>query len=1428
MDKTEEEKNKIMNKELLTQYIKLFSNNDNLEEELEIRFGTKGIKKISRNNFDNVIQYLKSKDFSFIEKTETLKIQPETLNKGVYRLSNVRFEINGIHNIQKYCKSNSLNKEGTDSLLDNIKIQQKKPKYINNNKMMPINFNNMNFRVSYQEEKQLNVREGFVNQIINDWNNLKKVYRYIVRYSYQLTNNIRVDLSIVKSSSKNEKGYLQPTYKILDSNVFNNVENYEIELEVIKPKYSITNIEKIIENEIKTHIKYILSGLQETNYPVSYDEIKEVSKEYYKLIYGTLESYRYLKPNNFIGPSSISLELKHIQNNSNYTNIPNIRTNYCITDKADGLRKLLFINSKGKIYLINTMMEVQFTGQLCKNKELFNSLLDGEHILYNKNKQFINLYAIFDIYFINGVDKRDLKFIKSTTIEEDLTLYRHYLMKQFVDILELEQIATGGTQLQIKKKNFYININDKSIFDKCYELLEKMDNNMFEYETDGIIFTPINLGVGFNDNNDKVFNYKRTWIYSLKWKPVEYNSVDFLVSTKKTSNNEEIISNLFETGVNVNTTDTIKQFKTLVLRVGYNDKIHGYINPCSMIINDEMPEFNIDSKGEYKPVPFYPTNPTDNNAHICNILLKGPNNAMLTEDETESFEDNTIVEFRYDINALTGWKWIPIRVRYDKTAEFRAGIKNYGNAYHVANSVWNSIHNPITKEMLITGRKIPNIEDDDVYYNRSGVSLTRPLRDFHNLYVKRKLINSVSNKGDILYDLAVGKAGDLSKWIQAELSFVFGVDVARDNIENKLDGACARYLNYKKENKIMPDALFVNANSSLNIKDKTAAYTEKGKNIIDAVFGVGSNDETILGKGVSKHYGIGRDGFNIVSCQFALHYFFENKNTLHNFLRNVSDGCKVGGYFIGTCYDGKEIFKKLKNKKQNESIIGMKEEHKLYEIIKKYDNDEFKNNETSIGYRIDVYQETINKVFKEYLVNFDYLTQLLESYGFVLLNKEEYKKIGMPNSSGSFRDLYNNMKKEIIKDKTKTLKNEIGRALELDNEIKQKTLSYLNRYFIYKKINNVDTKNIMEDVYGIKDTVLTYQEKPEEKEQEKPEEKEEEEKEEEKTGYIPGLVRPPVAPIEEETKLPYIPESSIDKLKKHNLSIIVPFRDQPLLRAIEGQDRLEHKKEFIEHMKEYIPKLKEKGKEYGLDLNVHIHFAIQSEDGRKFNRGALLNSGYMEEKKKYNPDTVIFHDVDLLPTESMLDKYVKPLGEGKIARHLVHKWGRYGEAGYSNFGGITLFNSKYFEKINGYPNYFEGWGGEDDALRNRIVKLEKLENKDEALTKVIEYPELRSDAYIDLENISSIKEKRKILKKDEILDNKIKKENLNLDKIVYKVAGLTNSSSFGKLYKIIESKEENNIEENIYEINENMRDYEVIKSKYIKPKKIKVVKQSKL
>lgn len=39
------------------------------------------------------------------------------------------------------------------------------------------------------------------------------------------------------------------------------------------------------------------------------------------------------------------------------------------------------------------------------------------------------------------------------------------------------------------------------------------------------------------------------------------------------------------------------------------------------------------------------------------------------------------------------------------------------------------------------------------------------------------------------------------------------------------------------------------------------------------------------------------------------------------------------------------------------------------------------------------------------------------------------------------------------------------------------------------------------------------------------------------------------------------------------------------------------------------------------------------------------------------------------------------------------------------FGGVSGLTVEQFRKINGFPNAFWGWGGEDDDLWNRWVDV---------------------------------------------------------------------------------------------------------------------------
>ena len=1056
--------------------------NSKINNELEVRFGTKGNQYLTRNDYDNAISKLKS--LGFVTKNPDgrylLRIQNEYLDpSGRFKDSPIRTEIEGFTVIQDYCKNNDIKAILRNSSFG-IAFVKKSKFFYNDTPLNPAEFQDYNFRVSFQIEENISQSDGRVKAIINSWERSKKTFRYINRVTFAHNDYpINVDISIVKGSYS-EPGKDSRFYTTQESGVFNNREIYEIELEVdnnkIGPKTDFNNPQSI-QVAIRKVIKFILSGLQSSNFPVSYPELRNVGDQYLRIIKGSdsdLNLHRNfkgrgeIKSKNFIGPNSYTLQIENIAKINDNSNFPNIRKGYTVTDKADGERNMLIISSNGKIYLMNTNMKISYTGAQTLKKEYFNTIIDGEIIACDKNGKFINLYAAFDIYFIAGKDVRTYGFVQVNPQEKAEKL-RLPLLKALVRNLEAVRSdkQEESSPLRITCKRFYPANPEDNIFAGCNFILKQDERGDFEYNTDGLIFTPASLGVGGSKPGEAGPLSKKTWDYSFKWKPPKYNTIDFLVKTKKTPTGSDLVTPLFQSGLSARSFDQIDEYKTLLLCVGFDQKIHGYLNPCQDVIDDNLPDFrnkNVDNEDTYKKAVFMPTNPPDPTAGVCHIMLKKDEtgvNQMFTE-EGEVFSDDTIVEFAYDFSREGLWRWIPLRVRYDKTTEYKNGAPNYGNAFHVADSNWRSIHNPISPEMIGTGANIPEeITNDDVYYNVIKKSnIVRGLRDFHNLYVKNKLIRSVSKKGDTLIDYACGKGGDFPKWIASNLSFVFGIDYSKDNLENRVDGACVRFLNFRKDFRNIPYALFVNGNSSQNIASGAAMLNDRAIQITKAVFGHGTRDPSILGAGVARQWGKGADGFNISSCQFALHYFFESQKTLYSYMRNLAECTKIGGYFIGTCYDGKLVYQMLRGKSLGESVQIYDGETKIWEVKKDYNYETFEDNITSVGYKIEVYQESINKLIPEYLVNFDFLNRLMTNYGFELVGREVAQNLGLPEGSGLFSELFNEMLEEIKKNKFK--KNDYGQASEM-NAFERK-ISFLNRYFVYKKLRTVNAEKVVNEM----------------------------------------------------------------------------------------------------------------------------------------------------------------------------------------------------------------------------------------------------------------------------------------------------------------------------------------------------------------------------
>jgi hypothetical protein len=1096
--------------------------------EMEVKFGTRGIRRITKNDYDNVVKKIYSMGFitNNPEGTYSLKIQPEFLDikSGTYKIARdfdrLRIEINGMNDIQDYCRNGNIQKLFDTRMSNIVTIMKKNDVIYDDEPVQAAEFNDFNFRVTYKNEETISSNSKIGKELISNWDKSKKQFRYINRVSFLNPKfPFRIDLSIVRSSTKDIRGQLIKTYNVTESNVFNNPESYEIEIEVINDfaKQKYRNAEELVV-DLQKVAKFVLCGLQKTNFPISYSEQKDAITSYMKVVHEADAKKRgqeYVPkdrayPNDFIGPSSKTLQVKNIAAVNPDMVIPNITVpfSYCVTDKADGERHLMLINNRGKIFLINTQMDVIFTGARTEEQRCFNSILDGELILHDKNGVFINTFAVFDIYIASFTDLRARPFIEVPYKNKKIFNERCRLpvLKEFIRILQpmsvmakredeskgsISGLLSGSEQnrspINIITKNFYpafdrsasssSNSRDEedkivfpekyNIFEACNFILQRIADNLYDYTTDGLIFTPTLLGVGGNTVLEAGPLKKTRWDYSFKWKPPKFNTIDFLVTIKKGPDNLDIVTPIFENGMNMHQSTQFNQYKTLILQVGFDEKKHGYINPCQDILDDKLPEVSTEENEEtYKRRQFFPSDPFDAKAGLCNIMLSidDTGNPQMFTEEREVINDETVVEFRYDLSREGLWKWIPLRVRYDKTTEFKNG-KLSCNDYNTANDNWYSIHNPITEKMIATGQDIPEeILSDDIYYNRvTSEKQTMGLRDFHNLFVKKILIRNASRNGNILIDFACGQGGDLPKWIAANLSFVFGIDIMKNNIENRVSGACARYLNYRKEFQNMPYALFVCGNSALNIRSGRAMSTDKGNSITQSVFGLNALDKN-LGPAVKRQYAKGENGFDISSCQFAIHYMFENKHTFYNFMRNVAECTKEGGYFIGTCFDGKTIFSRLRSRAQGDGDVIYNNEKKVWSLTKDYDAVSFEDNISSLGYKISVYQESINQTIPEYLVNFDFLVETMSNYGFRLLPRDDAKKIGIPEGSGMFVEMYNKMMDDIRRNPK--LEKEYGMApLMTDYE---KRISFLNRYFIFQKIatRNVEklTRSILENV----------------------------------------------------------------------------------------------------------------------------------------------------------------------------------------------------------------------------------------------------------------------------------------------------------------------------------------------------------------------------
>ena len=1047
----------------------------NRTHELEVTFNKEG--GMDADSFLKIIRRLKERGFEEVNPNSDEKL-------NILCESGLRFTMNSFEDIQDYCNDNKLNDKGWLAIVKK-KIEKRGPE---DKFRDTVDINEYGIRIKTREENDRGNSDAAalhqdVEKAFEGWANLNKAFRLIKRWSFK-KNGVQFDLSMVRSTSSGRAGY--NWVKTFNEEKFaRNPPAYEIEVELLRE--DLTDTEKttidatssreqrdketmgVYLNRLISGIGEVLRGIQQNSILIQRSTKRSVISEYLKVaeLPTATPEFRGVKPR--------TLLLEHMRSERT-DGQPNIRDGYNVTDKADGLRVHAFINSEGDLYMIDMALNVYATG--LRQKACANSLLDGEWVTRRKGEEMVtedgvvvhkpgrstNLLLLFDVYYLNKNKVWNLPFYEKPKEGRAEEGTRHAALAKFIKEWGTEpEITIKGYEgkrallLDVSAKKFFFGSKDdelsifKVINDQAFP-----HNEGRVYHTDGLIFTPNALPLPAKPNS--------AFMEQLKWKPADENTIDFLVMIEKEFKEDKV-----HYGKNPTTDlEPLHGYKRLVLYVSSReDEIMN--DPRKAVLAKRWTKEK-GKRGGYRAVEFSPMNYIDTLASTSyreREVDELQNMDYVTSELGEIIQDGSIVEMRYEPSNEPGWRWIPMRVRHDKTEKFRKAAGGIGNAVKgtmnaefVANETWNSIYEPITPSMIRKGTEVPeeaeiealvkarqNIPRKMVYSGQRKITALsetymRPMRDFHNDWIKYQvLLKSVlggEKKKKVLIDMACGKGGDLHKWEKLMPRFVLGIDYAMIDILDKNNGAYNRMLKdiLKLGRANVPDIVFVAGDVTTPIITGEAGRTEEEKKMLRTLFG--QNTGGGVAPYVDELAGVLQNKADVISCMFALHYFFKDKTTFDGFLRNVADCLKVGGYFVGCCFDGGSVFELLREVKTGDSHVGKQGEETIWTIRKDYEGTELPTTDDGFGKAITVEFASIGLPHQEYLMPWDLLVAKMDTIGCELV-KDPVNELGLKTSTNLFSASY-----EMTKDRKY--------GLEKFPAIQQ--FSFMNRWFIFKRVTD--------------------------------------------------------------------------------------------------------------------------------------------------------------------------------------------------------------------------------------------------------------------------------------------------------------------------------------------------------------------------------------
>jgi hypothetical protein len=441
-----------------------------------------------------------------------------------------------------------------------------------------------------------------------------------------------------------EVGYLDLTEATeinLDTN-YSSPTKYEVELEIESTKFSPDN-QKIVKWYNK-----ILELIQDTNLIYTNTEKEKLYKYVAdklhlpseKITYSLVAEARDLKMEDMVYGGIVG----------------NTETEYCVTHKADGVRKWMVFTPSGVWALMPGTPSLSLFYRCTEKKDMDGNpsffcpydagyIFDGELIPEANRMDNIesqNIFYVFDCICAHGEDIRNSPLYGERMNKAVAFNEYKFEDKKLNDILSVQikgyKVLKGPNHFfETMKLMFYE--QNKNPFQPT---MKQKANSTLPYKEDGFMFIPLNTV--YNPYEDESIEhpdiYNRTLVHNpdiCKWKPKDERTIDFIVKMVQLADGR----------------------KKIVL-----EAIHIEDGPDKKRVNKVF-------EGSSK----YPLN---NRIEISDPLLS-------------NLQVNAIVEFRWDEKKEL---LVPTRLRPDKISP---------NRYFSAINIWNGIFNGIEAKTLAGG-----------------------------------------------------------------------------------------------------------------------------------------------------------------------------------------------------------------------------------------------------------------------------------------------------------------------------------------------------------------------------------------------------------------------------------------------------------------------------------------------------------------------------------------------------------------------------------------------------------------------------------------------------------------------------------------------------------------------------------------------------